>query len=103
MITKSQGNFPAYYEVENDRWIFNVPHGVSQAALSNVARFVYKIQKDRWLAATGDTKLEVGRSLRALEAGRYIGMLSGKGDHEFFKSTEGTGKVFSFGGFENGI
>ena len=94
----AQPDIATHYDTANDRWIFELPHGVPQAALKNVANYVYKINKDRWLTSSGDTRERLGKALRALEEGRYIGQLSGKGDNVFFQSTEGTGKIFSFGG-----
>lgn len=93
-----QKPIPARYDQALDRWFFELPHGVPQSALDAIARSTFRINKDRWLAATGSKKEFIGRALKALEEGRYVGRLSGKGDRVLFESTEGTGKIFSFGG-----
>ncbi len=90
-------NILSHYDKQNDRWIFDLPHGVAQSVLKGLADYVYKINKDRWLCASGETKERIGFALRALEQGRYIGRLTGKGDQELFKATQGTGKIISIG------
>jgi hypothetical protein len=81
-----------FFDHENDRWVVVVPAGTpafSKATMKGVTDYIYKINLDRWhSAAPGDRKERIGTALKALQEGRVVQHLTGKGDQVMFQSTE---------------
>lgn len=80
------------YDHDNDRWVIVVPAGVPafpKAAVQSMCDYIRKVNLDRWHSTPiGDRKDRIGKALKALQDGRVMQQLTGKGDQVMFQSTE---------------
>lgn len=84
----SNSPLPAKYDAENDRWLLTVPFGLPASAIQSAAGYIFKINHDRWLGASGDKREFIGKALKALQEGRIQQVVVSKGDKTVFQSTE---------------
>ncbi len=76
------------FDSKENRWIFFVPFALPDHMLNSAKNYVFKINKDRWLGATGEFKNKIGIALRALEENKVVQHIVTKGDVTIFQSTE---------------
>lgn len=81
-------SLPAKYDLENDRWLLTVPFGLPDSAVQSAANYIFKINHDKWLGASGDKREFIGKALKALQEGRIVQVVANKGDQVIFQSTE---------------
>jgi len=76
------------YDPITDMWTFFVPHGLPISAIEAAKQYVLKINKDRWLGASGPMKEKFAVGIKALENNRIKQHIVTKGDVTLFQSTE---------------
>ena len=84
----SMSPLPAKYDLDNDRWLLTVPFGLPDSAVRSAADYIFKVNHDRWLSASGDKREFIGKALKALQEGRIVQVVADRGDQVIFQSTE---------------
>jgi hypothetical protein len=81
-----------YYDHDHNQWVIVVPAGTPsypKGAVQGISQYILKVNLDRWHATpAGDQKDRIGKALKALQDGRIIQKLTGRGDNVMFQSTE---------------
>lgn len=80
--------YQSHYDADRDTWVLQVPIAITSQALARAARFIERVNHDRWLSSTGEKRAYIGRALAALRAGRIEQVVVGRGDIAVFQSTE---------------
>lgn len=87
---------PVSYSPEGG-WVAHVPGGMPEWSKRAISEHVFRVNKDRMLAATGAKRKMIEAALRDLQRRGVSFAANANRGVDLFKATVGTGKIYSHG------